>query len=299
MSDIGNGDGTDRPIDPAALAHIQRRWARAAEAPWLHGEVARRLAERLAVIRARPATVLDWCSTSGASTALLAHAYPEAVQLRARSDCVAASPTAPPPWWSPRRWRAADAAAVAQSSLMPACSDLLWANMCLHVMPQPMAQLRRWHALLRVDGFLMFTTLGPGSLSGLRELFAREGWGPAFAPFVDMHDLGDMLVHAGFADPVMDQEILTLSWPDAAALLAELRSLGGNADALRHRGLRTPRWRERLQHALRSLAGADGRLRLDFEVVYGHAFKVAAGVPVAAHTVLPLEQMRSMVRRRR
>ena len=39
-----------------------------------------------------------------------------------------------------------------------------------------------------------------------------------------MHDLGDMLVHAGFADPVMDQETLTLQLGDAEALLAELRS---------------------------------------------------------------------------
>ena len=58
-----------------------------------------------------------------------------------------------------------------------------------------------------------------------------------------MHDLGDMLVQAGFADPVMDQEMLTLTWPDAEALLAELRALGGNADPARCAGLRTPRWR--------------------------------------------------------
>jgi len=299
MSDNVDGAGAHRPIDRAALAHIQRRWARAAEAPWLHGEVARRLAERLAVIRTQPAAVLDWCSASGGSGPLLARAYPDAVQLRARNDAATGPAIVAPPWWSPRRWRGTVPAAVLQSSLEPMCCDLLWANMGLHLAARPLAEMQRWHGLLRVDGFLMFTTLGPGSLSGLRDLYAREHWGPAFAPFVDMHDLGDMLVHAGFADPVMDQEIVTLTWADAPALLAELRSLGGNADPRRFAGLRTPRWRDRLHHALRSLVGADGRLRLDFEIVYGHAFKAAPRVPVTAQTVLPLEQMRSMVRRGR
>ena len=65
-----------------------------------------------------------------------------------------------------------------------------------------------------------------------------------------MHDLGDMLVEAGFADPVMDQETITLTWPSGEALLAELRQLGGNVDPRRFAGLRTPRWRSRLAEAL-------------------------------------------------
>jgi malonyl-CoA O-methyltransferase len=124
--------------------------------------------------------------------------------------------------------------------------------MMLHMVSEPEHEMRQWHRALAVDGFLMFSTLGPGSLGGLRRIYAAEHWGPAHAPFVDMHDLGDMLAHAGFADPVMDQEIITLTWPDAAALLRELRALGGNADPQRHAGLRTPRWQTRLQRALRA-----------------------------------------------
>ncbi len=75
-------------------------------------------------------------------------------------------------------------------------------------------------ALLAVDGFVAFSCLGPGTLAELRELYAALGW-PAPTPgFIDMHDLGDMLVAAGFADPVLDQETLTLSWASAEALLA-------------------------------------------------------------------------------
>ena len=154
-----------------------------------------------------------------------------------------------------------------------------------------------WQRALDVDGFLMFSTLGPGSLRELVQLYGRLGWPVPMAPFVDMHDLGDMLVQAGFADPVMDQETLTLNWPSSEALLAELRLLGGNIDPHRMPGLRTPRWRARLLQALDSLAGPDGRIALGFEVVYGHAFKAVPRPRMAGETAVSLDDMRAMVRR--
>ena len=111
-----------------------------------------------------------------------------------------------------------------------------------------------------------------------------------------MHDLGDMLVHAGFADPVMDQEMLTLSWPTPQALLAELRALGGNIAPGRMPGLRTPRWRRNLESELRTLAGPDGRLALRFEIAYGHAFKALPRAQPGAPTSVSLEEMRALVR---
>jgi malonyl-CoA O-methyltransferase len=116
------------------------------------------------------------------------------------------------------------------------------------------------------------------------------------ADFVDMHDLGDMLVHAGFADPVMDQEVLTLTWDDPEALLRELHGLGANASPDRFAGLRTPRWRERLLAGLREMASPDGRIHLQFEVAYGHAFKAVPRVPLSAETTVSLDDMRTMVR---
>jgi malonyl-CoA O-methyltransferase len=139
----------------------------------------------------------------------------------------------------------------------------------------------------------------------LRELYAKECWSSPHAPFVDMHDLGDMLVHAGFADPVMDQEVLTLTWATPAAALHELRQLGGNADRARYPGLRTPRWRGRLEQALADAAGpaADhatrGRIALPFEIVYGHAVRPPPRAPLAAHTQVALDDLRSMLRARR
>ncbi len=158
------------------------------------------------------------------------------------------------------------------------------------------ALMQRWRRAIVVDGFLMFSTLGPGSLASLRRLYRQRHWPAPMAPLVDMHDLGDMLVHAGFAEPVMDQELLTLTWATPAAMVAELRGLGGNADPQRFAGLRTPRWRAELDAACADLRGADGRLRLELEVVYGHAFCAAPRVPVRSEAAVSLEQMRSMLR---
>jgi malonyl-CoA O-methyltransferase len=200
------------------------------------------------------------------------------------------------PWWSPRSWSAPQPGFATPSQVAPGSADLLWSNMALHLAADPLALLQQWQRVLAVDGFLMFSTLGPGSLQGLRRVYARLGWPAPHAPFVDMHDLGDMLVQTGFADPVMDQETLTLTWLDADALLRELRALGGNADPARVAGLRTRRWRERLCAALQQLQGADGRLRLEFELVYGHALRAAPKPRVAPQTTVALDEMRAMVR---
>ncbi|MEO5696064.1 MAG: biotin synthase, partial [Burkholderiaceae bacterium] len=175
-------------------------------------------------------------------------------------------------------------------------AGLVWANMMLHAVVDPDVLFERWQTLLRVDGFVMFSCLGPGTLRELRSLYERLGWPAATPGFVDMHDLGDMLVRAGFADPVMDQEVLKLRWNDPCAFLDELRSLGGNTAPDRVAGLRTPRWRARLERELASLAGPDGSLGMSFEVAYGHAFKAAPRLRAGQATKVSLEEMRAMVR---
>lgn len=286
---------TLRSVDAAALDRVRRRLGAAVQPPWLHGEVARRMAERLPVIVQRPATVLDWWHASSASAAVLRAAYPQARRIAVTAAEGAPRQTPAAPWWSPRRWAGtAPEPAVPVQQLPAGAGDLLWANMMLHWCSDPQREMRRWYEATAVNGFLMFSTLGPGTLEGLRALYAAQGWAAPHAAFVDMHDLGDMLVEAGFADPVMDQETLSLNWPDAAALLAELRALGSNADPRRHPGLRTPRWRQALMQALQP--AADGRPSLSFEIVYGHAFRPPPRVRLAPQSTVALEDMRSILR---
>ena len=263
-------------VPSAVEAHL-RRAARADVAPWLHVEVARRMAQRLEVVRAQPAVVIDWWAALGGGGEALRARYPkariEAVEptaaLASRSARAAA-----PPWWSPSRWRGAPA--VWREDALPGDghAQLLWSNMMLHWSAAPHELFARWERLLAVDGFVMFSCFGPDTLKELQALYRRLGEPPAAHAFIDMHDLGDALLAAGFADPVMDMETLRLTWSDATAALAELRTLGGNASARRAAGLRTPR-RQRLllQDIEAGLRDADGRVGLSFEIVYGHAFK--------------------------
>jgi malonyl-CoA O-methyltransferase len=283
--------GTRRTIDAAALRRATERQARG-PAPWLHGEVARRMAERLAVVRTAPSVVLDWWSAAGASRELLKRAYPKA-QVQSVERVARAAPSGWRSLWS------RESAVVEAATVPGGAAQLVWANMMLHAQTDPLAVLAQWKRALAVDGFLMFSTLGPGTLASLRALYRGAGWGSPHAPFVDMHDLGDMLVAAGFADPVMDQEMLTLTWATPAALLAELRSLGINADPQRFAGLRTPRWKVRLEAALAERADAQGRIALGFEIVYGHAFNPPPRAKVAAETRLAPEELQRMARRAR
>ncbi len=282
-----------RPVDALALRLLRRRLHRAATVPWLHAEVARRMAERLPIVRMQPQTVLAWGLRVGGGGAEIRQAYPKAAVAAVEAE--AGAGPALRPWW---RLGRADPAPLLPAAVQPASGDLLWCNMGLHFEADPRALLRRWQQALRVDGFLMFSTLGPGTLQPLRAAYQARGWPPPHAPFVDMHDLGDMLLEAGFADPVMDQETVVLTWPDAAAAVAELRTLGGNAALGRHAGLRTPRWRQQLFDALSGLPGpgAPGRVALPFEIVYGHAFKAAPRVALGAESSVSLEDMRTMVR---
>ena len=290
-----------RPLDSVALARLQLRLGRAPSAPWMHSEVARRMAERLPVIRLQPQQLIDWGAHLGASRDLLARAYPKATVLAVESDSPrrAATATAPPaPWWSPRHWSAAAATAEVclEADVSAASAQLVWSNMGLHGALDPQRVMAQWHRALQREGFVMFSTFGPGTFERLRQLYRHRGWGVPHAPFVDMHDLGDMLVHAGFADPVMDQEQVTLTWPHATAMLAELRQLGANLDPGRFAGLRTPRWQRQLSDALAETAGADGRPSMGFEVVYGHAFRPEPRWPLGAETRVPLDELRLSAR---
>ncbi|WP_374675913.1 biotin synthase [Ideonella sp.] len=295
--DAGGASASASRVDARASARARQRLDAAPEPPWLHAEAARRMAERLTWIKREPALVLDWSGRAGASAPSLAQAYPAARVLAVCPAGPGAEAAPPAPWWR-RLWRPGEAevAAVAVDATAGLGAGLLWSNMRLHFAPDPEPLMQAWHRATAPDGFLMFSTLGPGSLSLLREVYDEAGWGTPHAPFVDMHDLGDMLVAHGWAEPVMDQETLRLTYRSPEALVTELHGLGANFSPRRFAGLRTPRWRSRLCHALGQRA-VDGLITLDIELVYGHAFRAAdAGPRVQAETQIALDEMKLMLR---
>ena len=291
---------SERPptIDPVAAA----RWHAAAPAhsPWLHEEVARRMEGRLQWIREAPAAWGHWDAVRGGleAHALVRQRYPEAschvVETSPPLQAQAAKALAQP-WWSAARWKGGP---VHFGQPAQGAVQMLWANMALHMAPDPQALIAQWHHALAVNGYLMFSCLGPDSLRELRAVYAAMGWPAPGHAFTDMHDWGDMLIEAGFAEPVMDMERITLTFPTAQRLLQELQELGANLHPQRFAGLRGRHWHARLLEALEEHLRRPGEgLGLTFEIVYGHAFKPAPRVPVAEHSAVSLQDMRAMLRK--
>ena len=291
------------PIAASRWAHMPLKTsvkAVQAESPWLHEEVARRMADRLAFIRLQPKTWVCWNPLRAGlnALALLQKIYPKSqghltAERPGESEWVKASLN--PPWWKLQAWgrQRLQTGALASHSM-----DMVWANMLLHQQASPQELLAEWHRVLAVDGFLMFSCLGPDTLVELRKVYATQNWPMPAHEFTDMHDWGDMLVHAGFAEPVMDMEKITLTYDNGEKLVEDLRKLGRNFHVSRFAGLRGKDWYKNFQQALLSLAqqDAEGRLALTFEVVYGHALKPQPRIKVDSQSRIGLDDMRQMLR---
>ena len=295
---MSDSQRTTRPptIDPIASA----RWAAwpHVQSPWLNEEIGRRMEDRLQWIRLQPKSWIDWAPVSGGlqTHGLLQKRYPQAachVMELSPARARLARQVLQPPWW--KRWWGGANLSVGEP--VPASAEMLWANMALHTSDDPSALLQKWHQLLAVDGFLMFSCLGPDTLRELALLYQSQGWPPASHAFTDMHDWGDMLVHAGFAEPVMDMERITLTYANADSLLAECRMLGRNLHRERFSGLRGKSWLAQLKRLLLALGktDADGRLTLTVEVIYGHALKPLPRLKVQSESSLSLDDMRAIL----
>ncbi len=288
MSGGATPDG-DFHLDRALLRrHFARAAATSDGADLLAREIARRMDERLDYIRLSPGRVLDLGCGTGPDLARLRERYPEATLLAAdfalpmlahaveRGGKTEAggrrllrrlfgSATKPAPCI------AADACALplARGSL-----GLVWSNLMLTALDDPLPAFEEIHRTLEVGGLLMFSTLGPDTLRELRAALPGTA-GERVHRFIDMHDVGDALVKAGFSDPVMDMEMITLTYPDLDGLLADLRATGAtNAATTRPRGL-SGRSAWAAARAAYDKLRVDGRLPASFEVIQGHAWKPA------------------------
>lgn len=288
-----------RDVDPRV---VRRAFGRAAAtydgAAVLQREVGARMASRLDYVKVTPTRVLDVGCGTGEAVGELSVRYAEArviavdaalpmlqaARERARRGRSLLRRLLPSPLAGARDpwFVCADVNAL---PLPGVAFDVVWSNLLLqwvNDLPRAFGELRR---VLKVGGLLTFSTFGPDTLHEVRRAFARADGHTHTNRFVDMHDLGDMLVGAGFADPVMDMEKITLTYDDAGAMMRELKHLGAtNATRGRPHGLTG---RGRWQRMLAALEGErrDGRIPATFEVVYGHAWKgepsrTADGTPI-------------------
>jgi malonyl-CoA O-methyltransferase len=280
------------PISTSRVRSLFSQPARVAGSDFLRREVAQRMFERLELIRLAPQRVLDAGCGEGSDLPVLQQHFEQARILgldaspamlgEAQAGQKSAS-SSMSRLFSRLLGRGGAQARPGMPDLI--CGDfsslplasaslgLVWSNLALHWHAHPDRVFEEWKRVLAVDGLLMFSCFGPDTFRQLRQAHHAESGVPQVLPFVDMHDLGDMLVHAGFATPVMDMEMLTLTYESADALLADVRALGGNPMSSRSPGLSPKAARTHLLESLELARNGEGRLELSVELVYGHAFR--------------------------
>ena len=286
----------ERKADAAGLdrASMRRAFERAAgtydSAAVLQREVGQRMAERLGIVRLDPAAILDAGCGTGEALGELHARYPQArlvgldlaypmLQVARRRDRAPRADARPlvqrllGAFAAEARHPALVCGDVCRLPFAPRTVDLVWSNLTLQWIDELPQALAEFHRVLNVGGLLTFTTFGPDTLGELRRAFAAADESAHVNRFLDMHDVGDLLVQAGFADPVMDMEMITMTYADAGALMRDLKAIGAqNARIDRRRTLTGRRRWQRMLAALEDFR-RDGRLAASFEVVYGHAWK--------------------------
>ena len=297
--------------EPIDIALLRKRFDRAAatyaDAAVVQREVGNRLLERFDMMRIAPSVVLDVGCGPGTHTAALAARFPDAtiIAIDQSPKMVArAAPLVPKPGWLARLTSASSKAGkgetrglVADMNALPLPrehADVLWSNFALQWANDLPALFAEWSRVLKVGGVMMFTAPGPDTLIELRRAISRD---EAEADkhvhkFTDLHDIGDMLVHAGFADPVMDMEVITLEYATTSALWRDLKAQGaGNAMQTRSRGLMTRGKLRAIETALEAGRRDGGPIRMSVEVIYGHAWKMAPKKTAEGHGIVRLESI--------
>lgn len=265
------------PIDMGLVHKQTARRGNMQAAEFFYAEVAQRLYDRLSPIQIEVKRLLDAGMGYARRYDLLKQRFVDAQLIGVDNQAGAIAYAQQQHkkgwkfWTSSKQLPQFILADLAHTSLAPESIDLVWSNMALPWHNQPQAVLKEWRRVLRPEGLCLFTSFGTGNLPQIKQL--PQALGICSMPLTDMHDLGDMLVEAGFSDPVMEQEVITLQYKHASTLLRELSALGGNAAMGQKSGLRSRYWYEQLLAALEAQRRPDGYIHLDLEVVYGHAWR--------------------------
>ncbi|WP_223668624.1 malonyl-ACP O-methyltransferase BioC [Kangiella shandongensis] len=151
--------------------------------------------------------------------------------------------------------------------------DLIFSNLAIQWLEDLPGLFKELNRVLRPEGLLLFTTLGPDTLKELKHSFAQVDHYQHVNDFIDMHNVGDAMLSAQLIDPVVDAEPVVISYDKAMELMRDLKDIGAhNIDHRRSNGLMGPKKLKAVEKAYRQFAMDDGQLPATYELIYGHAF---------------------------
>lgn len=268
---------TETAIDKA---RVRRSFSRAAdsydEVAVLQRVVGERMMERLDLVKLEPRVVLDLGCGTGLHTGQLMKRYPKA-------DLVALDLALPMLRHTRRRgrWLKRPRCICGDMESLPLAdhsADLIYSNLAFQWSTDPLVLFRECLRVLKPGGLLMFTTFGPDTLLELRRAWSEVDQFEHVSRFIDMHDLGDLLLQAGFSAPVMDVDRMMLTYAHVDDLMRDLKRMGAhNASKGRSHGLTGRERMDAMRRAYESFR-FDGLLPATHEVVYGHAWSPESGM---------------------
>lgn len=281
---------------------VRRQFERAAtrydDFAFLQRDVEERLIARLQYLKLAPRCIVDLGAGTGAAVPLLEARFPKAnlILVDHSSAMLQQAARHRRRWFSRTSLLCADAA---HTGLPDASVDMIHSNLLLHWLDDLPATLAECCRILKPGGLLLFSTVGPETLVELRRAWASFDENPHVHLFLDMHDVGDAVIQAGFASPVMERENLTVTYRTPEDLIRDLRATGvRNAHPGRTRALRGRSQKQALFEALET-GRRDGVLSVSYELVAGHAWaptrdtRPQDGSTVAA---FPLNQLKRRAR---
>ena len=260
---------------------------------FLQREVATRALERLDYVSLQPSSIIDLGSGTGRGARALSTRYKRArvVQCDLAIAMLRQARKTEPRFFSRQRFVAAD---IERLPFKDGAFQLAFSSLALQWSQDLFSAFSEVRRSLQSAGLFLFTSLGPDTLRELRNAWSTVSSAPHVNQFLDMHDIGDTLIRAGFGDPVMETEYLTVPYDDVMTLMRDLKGIGAsNSNTERSRGMFGRRTLIALQAAYESERRADGKLPATYEVVYGHAWAVESRRRQSGgeHT-FPLAQMK-------
>jgi malonyl-CoA O-methyltransferase len=243
-------------------------------------EIESRLLERLDFIKLEPKRILNLGSKTGTGSNALLKKYPQAqiINLEITEEMLNFSKTNFPS--AQYSYLCAD---TMHLPLKNQSIDFVFSNCAVHGFLESQYLFKEIQRILKPEGLFLFSSLGPDTLQELRASFAMIDQYEHVYPFMDMHDIGDRLLHTPFGDPVMDREILKLHYHSVEELLQDLKLTGSQyIQSSQNRGLGPKNTVEKLKSAYEQYRNADNLLAATFEVIYGHAWAIPESLLHAA-----------------
>lgn len=238
----------------------------------LQKTVAIRLLERLKLFHIKPQTIVDIGSGVGFAARQLSKIYGDSkriIQFDLSYDMLYKASALERRFFSKQYFICGD---IEELPIVDGAVDLFFSNLMLQWCNDLDAAFNRIRAALATRGLFLFATLGPDTLKELRSSWGEADQDLHVNDFIDMHDIGDALVRAGFVDSVMDAEHIVMTYEDCHSLIKDLKALGaGNSDTRRAKGL-TGKGKFKKMISAYEKFREHGRLPATYEIIYGHAW---------------------------